>query len=118
MLVYHGTNHKEEILKNGFQDIHESNGHHFGKGIYLTDNIDVASNYGKDVLKAEVDVNKLIYFNGMDEVNAFSISILPYFLENYFIDRETIGFMLRGIDDICTIYVPYYNKGELKIIHE
>lgn len=116
MLVFHGTNYKNEILENGFRDIFKSNGQHFGKGIYLTDNIKKAEDYGKDVLKVEVDENKLLHFNGMDEFNSFGISILPYVFENYFIHNETIGFILKCCDDSNIVYVPYYNKDKLNII--
>lgn len=64
MTLYHGTDYKQEILKNGFQDVnYHPNGTHFGKGIYLTENLAYAGCFGDDILRVAIDESKLIIFN-------------------------------------------------------
>lgn len=77
MTLYHGTDYKQEILENGFQDVnHHPNGTHFGKGIYLTENLAYAGYFDDDILRVAIDESKLIIFENMDKYNSFCIKNL------------------------------------------
>jgi hypothetical protein len=55
---YHGTNHAEKILEEGFSLPSEPG--IWGTGIYLTDSLEDALKYGKAVLEVEWDNNNTL----------------------------------------------------------
>lgn len=114
MTLYHGTDYKQEILENGFQDVnYHPNGTYFGKGIYLTENLAYAGCFGDDILRVTIDESKLIIFENMDEYNSFCIKNLMFNPEIYFTGNPYIGFAIQSSD---TVYIPYANKDCINII--
>ena len=91
MTLYHGTDYKQEILENGFQDVnYHRNGTHFRKGIYLTEKLAYARCFGDDILRVAIDESKLIIFKNMDEYNSFCITNLMFNPEIYFTDYNSM----------------------------
>lgn len=72
-MLFHGTKKEnlKGILDNGIEPTIngavDGNGDHYGVGVYLTQNISIANQYGDCVLVYEVDLKELELTNDVDE---------------------------------------------------
>lgn len=117
MKLFHGTNNKQSIIKNGFNPHHKFNGHHFGNGIYLTDNKNEALNYGQELIECEIEDNLLLEFRNMRELNDFEIRLLfnGKNFETGF-DNNQIGFILNQSDGNKLVFIPFKNRKYINIL--
>lgn len=65
LYLYHGTDpdNRESILKTGLDPEHDTSWQEFGEGVYLTDDISTARNYGSCVFRvvvSDLDHSRLV----------------------------------------------------------
>lgn len=68
-ILYHGTENKSQILRNGMM---ESEGL-YGDGYYFYENQSSARTYGKQIVRAEVIINKPFTFKTKKEKDLYNL---------------------------------------------
>ena len=126
-ILYHGTNHPEEILRDGFN---KADVGLYGDGVYFFQSKSFAKNYGRKVIKAQVNISKPFTFTGQQ--NKLYSQIHNKYKEQYssFPKKDTInelnrkyGFDALRFNDFSrsrrggTAWV-IFNPNKIKVIGE
>lgn len=117
MLLYYGTDNKEEILKNGLA-LKENREGKFGTGIYLTPYKKKALEFGKDVTFVEIDEDNMgfIDYEALAEMfglNAEEQEGSPE-LRN-FARRQEYDVMYIAYD-LCAYDIVVYNPDAVRVV--
>lgn len=90
-IYYHGSKNKLNLKEIDFHNVrlycNEENGHDFGYGFYLTDDLERAKEYGENILKVEFTPKKELSNNEKHKLSVFDVrdlmDVSNYFTLNY-----------------------------------